>query len=299
MKKFFYLSLLLAVVLPFATAQAEQDVNRSLDADAKARVSVSTVSGSIEVEGWDRNQVQVTGTIGDDVEELIFERDGRDVIIEVKSPNSRRGRLDIDAYLHIRIPKGSSLEIGTVSANIRVQGVQGEQELDSVSGDIRTQAMEGNIEADTVSGDVDVDGARGVKGEWEFSSVSGDVTATGLSGELSMETVSGDIEVVNGAFERAAVDTVSGDIDFKAALLKSGRVEIETVNGNIDVEFLGAVSARFEVESFNGRIRNCFGPKPERTSKYAPGLELSFTEGDGAGRVSIASLNGDLSICKD
>jgi hypothetical protein len=35
-----------------------------------------------------------------------------------------------------------------------------------------------------------------------------------------------------------------------------------------------------------------------RTSKYAPGRELRFTEGDGDARVSIKTLNGSLRLCK-
>ena len=49
--------------------------------------------------------------------------------------------------------------------------------------------------------------------------------------------------------------------------------------GDVDVQFSNDVGARFDIETFNGDIENCFGPKAERTSKYTPGLELSFTEG--------------------
>jgi hypothetical protein len=53
------------------------------------------------------------------------------------------------------------------------------------------------------------------------------------------------------------------------------------------------------LETFNGEIDSCFGPKAVRTSRYAPGSELKFTEGDGAGRVTIRTLNGDLRLCRD
>ena len=73
---------------------------------------------------------------------------------------------------------------------------------------------------------------------------------------------------------------------------------METVNGDIDVEFSGDVSAKFEVDTFNGQIRNCFGPKAVKTSKYLNSVELVFTEGSGDGRVEISTMNGDVSICK-
>ncbi|NIV17482.1 MAG: hypothetical protein GWN47_03540, partial [Woeseiaceae bacterium] len=70
----------------------------------------------VEVEGWSRNQVEVTGELGDDVEELIFERDGDEVEIKVKT--KRRNSHDISSNLFIKIPGASSLEIHTVSADI-------------------------------------------------------------------------------------------------------------------------------------------------------------------------------------
>ena len=50
-------------------------------------------------------------------------------------------------------------------------------------------------------------------------------------------------------------------------------------------EALSRAFCDIDVDTFNGRIRNCFGPKAERTSRYAPGWGLSFAEGDGDGRV--------------
>ena len=58
------------------------------------------------------------------------------------------------------------------------------------------------------------------------------------------------------------------------------------------------LSAKIDVSTINGRIRNCFGPEAERTSKYAPGWSLRFTEGDGDGRVDISTVNGGVNLCR-
>ena len=283
-----------------ASQAAAREVDSRLDADDDGRVTVSNLSGSITVEGWGRSEVHVTGTIDDDVEEFIFERDGREITIKVKAPDRRWGHKDVSAELTIRVPQDSSLDIGTVSADIDVSGVRGEQELQAVSGDVTTEAYSSDISAGTVSGDVEVESANGRSvGEWELSSVSGDVTAEGLSGSLSTEIVSGDIEIIDGTFRRIRAETVSGDIVLIGGLEDGGRIDMESVNGSIEIQFTGPVSARFDIETFNGRIRNCFGPKPERTSKYAPGLEVSFKEGAGEGRVSLATLNGSIEVCKE
>ncbi|MBT8092937.1 MAG: hypothetical protein KJN77_07870, partial [Gammaproteobacteria bacterium] len=101
-----------------------------------------------------------------------------------------------------------------------------------------------------------------------------------------------------GTFGRADLGTVNGEVEFRAAVEKGVRFSAETINGDIDVEIVGDVSAKIDIETFNGRIDNCFGPEAERTSKYTPGWELSFTEGDGDGRIDMSTLNGSVSICK-
>ncbi|MBT5220507.1 MAG: hypothetical protein HOI35_16020 [Woeseia sp.] len=55
------------------------------DAPEDGEVVVSNVAGSVEVSGWSRNQVEITGTLGDGVEALIFERDD-EILIKIKLP---------------------------------------------------------------------------------------------------------------------------------------------------------------------------------------------------------------------
>ena len=275
-------------------ALADQDVDRTLDASPDGTVEISNVAGSIEVSGWSQNSVRVQGTLGDDVEELIFERDGDEVLIKVKVPRNH-GR-DIESDLVINVPAQSSLDISGVSADIDVDGVAGEQSLATVSGDVVTKAVAMDVEAASVSGDVEVSGV-GADAETEAATVSGDVTLSGVAGSVEAASVSGDVSVVNGSFERAYLESVNGDLLYEAELRAGGRLGMESVNGTVEVEFRNEISARFDIETFNGSIKNCFGPKPERTSRYSPGLELSFTHGDGDGRVEIETLNGSVRIC--
>jgi DUF4097 and DUF4098 domain-containing protein YvlB len=286
--------LALVFVLGASVAYGD-DVDEIMDAASDGIVVVSNVAGSVEVSGWSRNQVEVTGELGSRVEELIFERDGDEILVKVQVPRNNNGGISSD--LSIKIPVASSLQVNTVSADIDVSDVEGEQELQSVSGDVETEAHAADIELSSVSGDVEVQGDRqNIRAR--MNTVSGDVDADSLSGEIAAESVSGDIATINGSFERASLETVNGDITYRAALLDGGRLDIETINGTVDVEFDGDVSARFDIETFNGSIRNCFGPDSVRTSKYAPGRELKFTEGDGDGRVTINTLNGSLNLCK-
>jgi DUF4097 and DUF4098 domain-containing protein YvlB len=272
-----------------------EEVDRTLDAASDGRVHISNIAGSVTVNGWSRDQVEVTGELGRNVEELIFERDGDKITIKVKVPKkSGRG---IESDLYVQLPQGSSIDVSTVSADIDVKQVMGEQSLGTVSGDIDTESAKSDISAEAVSGDIEISG-RDSATNTRANTVSGDVALTGVAGVADTESVSGDVTVIDGSFERIDMNTVNGDLLFRSALQAGGKLTAETVNGSVDLEFSGDVSGRFDIDTFNGGIDNCFGPKPERTSKYTPGLELSFQEGDGDARVKVSTLNGDVSICR-
>ena len=288
------LTILMLVTLLAPPVMADA-VDRRLDAAPDGEVDISNIAGSVEVTGWSRSEVEVTGTLGRNVEELVFERDGDTVNIQVKVPRGRGHGIDSD--LEIKVPEGSSLDVSTVSADIKVEGVSGEQHLATVSGDIETESAGSDVSAEAVSGDIEIAGDKS-RSETDASTVSGDVTLFRGSGTVRAESVSGDVLVDEGSFGRADLGAVNGEIVFRAALEKGGRFSAETVNGDIDAEFTGDVSARIDIETFNGRIRSCFGPEPERTSKYTPGWELSFTVGDGDGRIDMETMNGAVSLCR-
>ncbi len=284
-----------AVLLATAATAQAREVDESIDAASDGQVEIINISGSVEVFGWSRDVVEVTGELGDKVEELVLERNGDKVLVKVKVPRNNSSNISSD--LVIRVPEDSSIDVSTVSADITVEDVGGVQSLHTVSGDVITEAAGSDVSAQAVSGDVEVTGDGGAA-ETMANTVSGDVSITGVSGAVGAEAVSGDVMVQGGSFERANLNTVNGEIDFLAGLEDGGRLTVESVNGDVDIRFDDGVSARFDIETFNGDIDNCFGPEAERTSKYAPGWELRFTQGDGDGRVNISTLNGDIDLCQ-
>ena len=80
--------ILLAIVGVLATTvTSAEDVERAVDASSDGNVSISNIAGSIDVIAWQRAEVSVLADLGRDVEELIVERHGDDVIVKVKVPN--------------------------------------------------------------------------------------------------------------------------------------------------------------------------------------------------------------------
>lgn len=279
-------------------AAAEQAVDRRVPADAQGEVEVSSVAGSVSVSGWDRNEVQVRGTLGDDVEQLELESEPKRTLINVvpKESSGWRRHGDADAELSIRIPTGSRLSINTVSAEISVTRVNGEQRLQSVSGDISSELASEEVEAKTVSGNVVLRG-DGKPAVVTVTTTSGDAQVRHAAGEIVARSVSGDLELELDQITRARAHTTSGDLELQGRLARDARVDAETISGEVILDLKGPVNAEFELESFSGDIDNCFGPKPQSKSEHGPGSELRFKEGDGSARVRLRSLSGDINLC--
>jgi len=242
---------LICLSLMSATAVAE-DINQRIDAASDGVVSISNISGSVEVSGWSRNEVEVTGTLGDDVEELIFERDGNEIEITVRAP--KRNGHDITSDLVIKVPEKSDIEIATVSADVDIQNVQGAQELQTVSGDVDSEAFSADIEIETVSGDIELQGDDN-EARTRLESVSGDVEAQNLAGEISTNSVNGDVTLVNSSFDRVRLETVNGDIIFNSALSKNGTFNVVTINGDVDIDRDTERHTNMERETHTHKLR--------------------------------------------
>ncbi|HVN43482.1 MAG TPA: DUF4097 family beta strand repeat-containing protein [Steroidobacteraceae bacterium] len=286
-------ALLLMIAAPHALAG--EPINKRAAAPANGSVEISNTAGHVQVTGWDRNEVEVTGTLGKGADHLEFTSTGSVTRVQVVLP-SKAWHVE-DSDLEVKIPLGSRLQVNTVSADIRAQGVQGAQRLQSVSANITTETAGDDVECKTVSGNVTVNGS-GHKGLLTITTVSGDAVLNRVEGEVNVNTVSGNVTVGAGAMSRSRLRSTSGDLAVSSQLAADARYDVESISGGVRLELAGPVSAEFDLSSFNGEIRSCFGPKAVRTSEYAPGKELRFTEGRGEARVRIRTMNGNISLCK-
>jgi DUF4097 and DUF4098 domain-containing protein YvlB len=286
--------LFLASVLLTHAAVAER-IERQAEAAADGEVEIVNVSGEVRVIGWDQAKVQLQADVGRGVEEVQFDSDsdGDVTRIRVKWPNDKQAGA---TNLTVHVPRQSTLMVKTVSASQTIENVQGEQRLQSVSGAINTSMGSEDLEAKTVSGQVLVRG-NGKPASSRITSVSGEIRMEDVAGDLELSTVNGAIDVRATQIEEARLNTTNGEIRVQTGLNEDARIEAEAINGTIQVNLRGKIDAQFEIESFNGGIQNCFGPKPRRTSEYAPGTVLRFAEGEGEARVRIKTLNGAIELC--
>ena len=128
--------------------------------------------------------------------------------------------------------------------------------------------------------------------------MSGDARRAGVAGEVNANTVSGNVDFDPVRPRGRDCASTSGDLNMTGQLLPDARIDAESISGDVRLDLAGPATAEFDLSSFNGEIRNCFGPKAQRSSEYAPGRELRFRDGTGSSRVRIKTLNGDISVCR-
>ena len=108
--------MLIASVLPLAAFAGSGSIDRKVAATANGEVVISNVSGSIDVRGWDRNEVQVNGHLGSGVERLDVESNGGRTVVKVVL--LRGSHDDGEAEITVSVPKDSSVEVSAVSADV-------------------------------------------------------------------------------------------------------------------------------------------------------------------------------------
>lgn len=291
--------LLLASTAAFAATPIDQ--TRPLDPDG--RIEIENLKGRIEVQAWDRSEVQIRGSLGKGVEKLEIEGDRQQLSVRVRYPN--RGGLGFlsgdssePTELLLMVPQRASLAIESVAAEVAVTGVAPpELAIDSVSGDVTVIGAPGEADIDSVSGDLRLTiNSRDV----DVESVSGDIDLRGrLDGEVSVETVSGQLEVGvhESSVRRLSAASVSGDIRIGTTLASGGDISLETVSGDIDLRLPRNLSANVQGESFSGDI-TAPGAEIDRP-RHGPGSSFRHRYGNGDGEISLETFSGDARLQLD
>jgi Putative adhesin len=292
-KKSVFAYALTALVLPWL-AHAATAVDEHRPANPQGAVEIDNVAGSIELQGWDKSEVAVTGTVGKDVERVDVTSDGNRTSVRVVLPQGHHwGSQDGSARLSIHVPTGSSISASMVSSDLKISAIRGGLELRTVSGNIRGEGG-GDVHANSVSGDIhfDVQSAKLI----EVKTISGDIVLTGKTAEIEATTVSGTAHLTLGTVSRARFKTISGNITAALAAAPDAQMEGESVSGDIKLEFASTPEADFDIQTISGDIDNCFGPKPNE-SRHGPGARLSFKTGNSGARVHISTRSGDVRLC--
>ncbi|WP_415907371.1 DUF4097 family beta strand repeat-containing protein [Oleiharenicola sp. Vm1] len=242
----FFLSAFALAAAAHATVTEKFSQTHPLAADGV--VALDSVNGSVEIVGWDKNEVSIEAEkIASDADglkriEIVVDASPTRVAIKTKlekkwfSLSFRRA--EVRYKLHVPV-RAALKKIDVVNADVTVRGVQGYVDLDSVNGSIDAEGLASGGRFDTVNGSIRAAFAKLSSGD-----------------RIVLDTVNGSCTAIvpaAAAFTLKA-DSVNGSIscDFPITIGKSGRHHLTgSVNGGGAEIVLDSVNGGLTVRGAN------------------------------------------------
>jgi hypothetical protein len=271
------------------SVQPGEKIERSLTVDAQATITLCVASGTLNVRGWDKNEVRVRSI---DAAQIEFRRIDKpkdpakpaarvDVMVLDKTAGSRP-RLDCQALasIEMEVPSGSTVQVQTRDGDIMIAGVAGAY-AGSQNGDITIERATRLVEAGSVGGSISL---RDSSGRVFLNSAGGGVEAINVrpgtaDDTFEVGTVSGDIQLDRVSHPKVMAKTVNGTLIMSGPLVKQGYYGFSNVTGNTvlamphDASFQlkATVSEKHDIVSdFNLKYINEPASPPAPAPKPAP-----------------------------
>lgn len=194
--------------------------------------------------------------------------------VRVTSRNVSDGA-EVHVNYKVYVPNGANFRLVNAVGKIRVDGVNGDLDLDASSGSIVASNSSGDFSLDTGSGGLRIDQHNG---QVSADTGSGGVRVAEVIGNVSVDTGSGGVDV-DGVQGQLLVDTGSGGVTVASV---SGGVNVDTGSGRVHVEDM---TGNISVDTGSGQIQ---------VKRWAGGNSIDLSTG--SGRVKV---EGDFSRVED
>jgi hypothetical protein len=271
MKKYFLIGLL---ILPLMLL-AQNKVKREFKTEPGKKLDVQlTTGGSIEITGWDKNEVSIVIDLqGDDEKDYNLELKERSWGIEAEisyEGRSRHGQGDVS--VDIQVPAKYDIELETAGGDLMIKGVEGNFSGETMGGEIKLVDLKGVSDLTTMGGEITI----------ENSELDGNVKTMG--GEISLRDVIGDLDA----------STMGGEVSYRNVQKRDTRdsakeLKISTMGGEIHVD---DAPGGANVSTMGGEIEIRSARKFVKAKTM--GGEINIKEIDGG--VKATTMGGDISV---
>ena len=226
-------------VSPVCLLAADGTFDKTLHVSGTPTLNVSTGSGYVHVSPGSDNEVHIIGHVhaghgwGDwgspeervkqVVAEPPIEQSGDDITI-----GKHREYHNVSIDYDITTPKGTSLDAGSGSGDLKISDLGGSLKANTGSGSIEATGLSGRVVLETGSGDIhaDMSSAPDVKAE----TGSGSIRLRGVTGGLYAQTGSGDIEISGQPGSNWKLETGSGSVTLNTG--SSARFTLDATTGS-------------------------------------------------------------------
>ena len=231
---------LLAAIWALPSYAITKDFNQNYPLQPGGTFELQNVNGTVEVQGWDRNEVEIhavkTAKQGEtDLERVSIEVDARPNAVSVTTRYPQNEGVEVAVEYTIHVPHGARVEhIGTVNGTLRISGLENVQDLHTVNGDIEVFEAGGNIHAHTTNGNVHLELAHAPDKSGATAETTNGSLVLAVPSDLEAEL---EARCLNGNFYSELPITVESSQRPREVHGKLGRggapIHLRTVNGGI------------------------------------------------------------------
>jgi hypothetical protein len=174
------LALACLCVLSFAAAaEAQQKFSKTYrPARRSVRLQLTNLSGTVEVEGWDRGEIRVVAEMESPAAKFVPVQSDDGLVIDVVS--AARGRSGVgDVNFRISVPEDATVDVETRRGNISVRNVRGAlvRAVVTTEGDIDLTSLRADrVLASNISGNILFDADLKSGGSYDLRSMQGDIS---------------------------------------------------------------------------------------------------------------------------
>ena len=150
--------LLLTVIWAVPSFAITKEFNQSYPLQPGGSLELQNVNGTVDVQGWDRNEIEVHAVKTakhkeSDLERVSIEVDARPDAVSIATRYPQNEGVEVAVEYTIHVPHGARVEhIGTVNGTLRVAGVETVEDLHTVNGNIEVFEAGGSVHAHTTNG---------------------------------------------------------------------------------------------------------------------------------------------------
>ncbi len=217
-----------------------KDFNQNYPLQPGGTFELQNVNGTVEVQGWDRNEVEVhavkTAKQGEtDLDRVSIEVDARPNAVSIITRYPQNEGVEVAVEYTIHVPHGARVEhIGTVNGTLRISSLENVEDLHTVNGDIEVFEAGGNIHAHTTNGNVHLELAHAPDKSGATAETTNGSLVLAVPSDLEAEL---EARCLNGNFYSELPITVESSQRPREVHGKLGRggapIHLRTVNGGI------------------------------------------------------------------
>jgi len=238
-------ALILSLAWAVPSFAISKEFNQSYPLQSGGTFELQNVNGTVEVQGWDREEVEIHAVKTakqkeSDLERVSIEVSAKPDSIAVDTRYPQDEGVEVVVEYTVHVPHGAHIEhLGTVNGTLRISGVDDLGDLHSVNGSIEVYEGGGAVHAHTTNGNLHIELAHMSEKNGAFAETTNGSVLLAIPSDTQAEL---EARSMNGTFFSElplSMQSTQRPREVRGILGRGGApIKLRTVNGGIRVVIL-------------------------------------------------------------